>query len=109
MYSTGYAVRFKKFIDKPHETLENRITALEVKQQENEHKLHQGNDRFRAQDDTNEVFINCMLAFIDFELSYCTHTDYKFTEDLNKAKDVLRNHLARTRRLYDREDHKQNH
>ena len=91
-----YAV--KKFIDKPHETLETRITALEVQQKEIDQKLHQGNDRFKAQDDTNEVFINCMLAFIDFELSYCSHTDYKYTEDLDKAKDTLRKHLARNSR-----------
>ena len=26
----GMLYAFKKFIDKPHETLENRITALEV-------------------------------------------------------------------------------
>ena len=94
----GMLYAFKKFIDKPHETLENRIAALEVQQKEIDQKLHLGNDRFKAQDDTNEVFINCMLAFIDFELSYCSHTDYKYTDDLNKAKDTLRQHLARNRR-----------
>ena len=56
-----------------------------------------GNDKFKKQDDTNEVFINCMLAFIDFELSYCSHTDYKYTEDLDEAKATLRKHLAKTR------------
>ena len=94
----GMLYAFKKFIDKPHETLENRIAALEVQQKEIDQKLHLGNDTFKAQDDTNEVFINCMLAFIDFELSYCSHTDYKYTEDLDKAKDTLRKHLARNRR-----------
>lgn len=94
----GMLYAFKKFIDKPHETLENRIAALEVQQKEIDQKLHLGNDRFKAQEDTNEVFINCMLAFIDFELSYCSHTDYKYTEDLDKAKDTLRKHLARNRR-----------
>ena len=77
--------------------MEERVNALEMKQKETEQKLYQGNDRFRKQDDTNEVFINCMLAFIDFELSYCSHTDYKYTEDLDKAKDTLRRHLARNR------------
>ena len=94
----GMLYAFKKFIDKPHVTLENRIAALEVQQKEIDQKLHLGNDRFKAQDDTNEVFINCMLAFIDFELSYCSHTDYMYTEDLDKAKDTLRKHLARNRR-----------
>ena len=93
----GMLYAFKKFLDKPHDTLEARLIALELKQKETEQKLHQGNDRFKKQDDTNEVFINCMLAFIDFELSYCSHTDYKYTEDLDKAKDTLRRHLARNR------------
>lgn len=91
----GMFYAFKKFLQKPHDTLEERIIALELKQKETDQKLLQGNDRFRKQDDTNEVFINCMLAFIDFELSYCSHTDYKYTEDLDKAKDTLRKHLAR--------------
>lgn len=93
----GMLYAFKKFIEKPHDTLEERISTLELKQKETEQQLHLGNDRFRKQDDTNEVFINCMLAFIDFELSYCSHTDYKYTEDLDKAKDTLRRHLARNR------------
>ena len=93
----GMLYAFKKFIEKPHDTLEARVIALELKQKETDQKLHQGNDRFKKQDDTNEVFINCMLAFIDFELSYCSHTDYKYTEDLDKAKDTLRRHLARNR------------
>ena len=93
----GMCYAFKKFLDKPHDTLEARVISLELKQKETEQKLLLGNDRFKKQDDTNEVFINCMLAFIDFELSYCSHTDYQYTEDLDKAKDTLRRHLARNR------------
>ena len=94
----GIMYAFKKFLDKPHDTLDSRMTAVEIKQKEMEQQLHLGNDRFKDQDDTNEVFINCMLAFIDFELSYCSHTDYKYTDDLDTAKDTLRKHLARHRR-----------
>ena len=93
----GMLYAFKKFIERPHDSLESRVIALELKQKETDQQLHLGNDRFRKQDDTNEVFINCMLAFIDFELSYCSHTDYKYTEDLDKAKDTLRKHLAKAR------------
>lgn len=93
----GMLYAFKKFLDKPHDTLEARVITLELKQKETDQKLLLGNDRFKKQDDTNEVFINCMLAFIDFELSYCSHTDYQYTEDLDKAKDTLRRHLARNR------------
>ena len=93
----GMFYAFKKFIERPHDSLESRVIALELKQKETDQKLLLGNDRFKKQDDTNEVFINCMLAFIDFELSYCSHTEYKYTEDLDKAKDTLRKHLARAR------------
>lgn len=93
----GMLYAFKKFIEKPRDTLEERIITLELKQKETDQKLLQGSDHFRKLDDTNEVFINCMLAFIDFELSYCSHTDYKYTEDLDKAKDTLRKHLAKNR------------
>lgn len=86
-----------KFLNRPHDSLESRVIELEVKQKEMVRQLQTGNDRFKKQDDTNEVFINCMLAFIDFELSYCSHTDYKYTDDLDKAKDTLRKHLAKAR------------
>ena len=89
----GYV--FVKFLSKPHDTLETRITALELEMKEIKQSLLQGNDRFRDQEDTNEVMQICMLALIDFELSYCSHTNYEHTEDLIKAKDVLRKHLAR--------------
>lgn len=91
-----------KFINKPHDTLEAKHEALvkrvdehDLKFKEMEESLHQGNDKFRKQNELNEVFINCMLAFIDFELSYCAHTGYTDTEDMDNAKDTLRKYLAK--------------
>ena len=90
-----------KFSRKPHDTLEKRHEDLEkrvdehdVKFKEVEESLHQGNDKFRKQADLNEVFINCMLAFIDFEMAYCSATDYRDTDDLKTAKSTLRKYLA---------------
>lgn len=85
---------FYKFLGRPHNTLEQRVTALEIRYKETEESLHRGNDKFRNQETTNEVMQSCMLALIDFELSYCIHTHYEETEDLMKAKDKLRGHLA---------------
>ena len=85
----------KTFLNKPHNTLDARITAIEVDVREIKQSLLQGNDRFREQNDTNEVMQTCMLALIDFELGYCIHTNYGDTDDLIKAKDALRKHLAR--------------
>lgn len=91
-----------KFLNKPHNTLEakheelkKRVDEHDLKFKEVEDSLHQGNDRFRKQEDLNEVFINCMLAFIDFEMAYCSHTGYDDTEDLDNAKGTLRKYLAR--------------
>lgn len=96
----GYALY--KFLNKPHDSLETkheelkkRVDEHDVKLKEVEESLHHGNDKFRAQKDLNEVFINCMLAFIDFERAYCTHTGYEDTEDLDRARETLQKYLAR--------------
>lgn len=89
----GFA--FFKFLNRPHNTLEGRVTALELKIAEVEVSLKQGNDRFRNEATTIEVIQMCLLALIDFELSYCAHNSYEHTEDLLKAKNILQEHLAR--------------
>lgn len=86
---------FKHFLAKPHDTLEARIIFLEGKVKEHDDSLKQGNDNFRKQQDFNEVFINCMLAFIDFEIAYCHHTGYEFGEDIERARDTLQHYLAK--------------
>ena len=89
----GYALY--KFLNKPRNTLEEKVKEHDVKIKEIEDSLKQGNDRFRNEANTIEVMQICMLALIDFELAYCAHTDYKYTEDLLKAKNILQEHLAR--------------
>lgn len=89
------AVTMKKNADAPQKLIVERLNALEIEVKEIKASLLQGNDRFREQEDTNEVMQTCMLALIDFELAYCIHTDYGDTEDLQNAKNILRKHLAR--------------
>lgn len=91
-----------RFLGKPTDTLESKYEELkkrvdehDLKFKEVDESLHHGNDRFRKQEDLNEVFINCMLAFVDFERAYCSHNHYEDTEDLDNAKDTLRKYLAR--------------
>lgn len=86
---------FYKFLNKPRTNLEERVGICEYKLRDIEESLHRGDYRFKEQENTNEVMQSCMLALIDFELSYCIHTNYADTTDLEKAKDKLRNHLAR--------------
>ena len=89
------AVAMKKNADAPQKLIVERLNALEIEVKEIKASLLQGNDRFREQEDTNEVMQTCMLALIDFELAYCIHTNYGDTEDLQNAKSILRKHLAR--------------
>lgn len=89
----GYA--FVKFLGQPHNTLDKRVTELEVKQKEVEQALHQGNDRFRNQNETNEVLIHSTLALIEYEIQYCLTEHKPMSKDLERAKEELHNYLAK--------------
>jgi hypothetical protein len=95
----GYALF--KFLNKPHNTLEERINAIDVRLRELDVKLReidtslkQGNDRFREQDDTNEVLIRSVFALLEFEVHYCETEQKPITKNLEKAKDDLHDYLA---------------
>lgn len=81
--------------DTPFKKLSSKVEEHEIRLSKVESSLYQGNDQFRRQEALNEVFINCMLAFIDFEMAYCSATGYKDIEDLETAKSTLRKYLAR--------------
>ena len=85
----------KTFLNKPHDTLEERVAVLEAKQDEVERRLHQGNKRFDEQDDTNEVILNSVLALIEFEIQYCLTEGKPISPDLDKAKNSLHKFLSR--------------
>jgi len=96
----GYALF--KFLNKPHDTLETKVNVMDEELKEIKQSLRLGNDRFREheekfkeQEETNATFKSVMLAFVDFEIAYCLHTNYEFTEDLKKAKKELQDYLAR--------------
>lgn len=93
------AYAFLRFLSKPHTDLEDRVAGLEAKYREIEGSLRQGNDRFRAQGDTTDVLITCMMALIDFELAFCATSNYSKTKDLEKAQEDLRQHLSKRKTL----------
>lgn len=91
-----------KFIKKPHDKLIDRVVSLEVKVEELQDSLKQGNDRFREfgnrfekQYDTNEVLIRSVLALIEFEMQYCIEEKKSFTKGLENAKAELDKYLSR--------------
>lgn len=83
------------FLRKPHDNLAEKINTHELKLQSIERSLLQGNDRFREQDAINGTFKSVMLSFVDFEIAYCIHTGYEYTEDLMNARRELQEYLAR--------------
>ena len=89
----GYA--FLKFLGKPHNSLESRVSILELKQREIENSLLQGNDRFREQDNVNEVIIHSTLALIEFEMQFCLTEHKQMSTGLEKAKDDLNRFLSK--------------
>lgn len=89
----GYALY--KFMNKPHDTLEDRVNAHDVEIKEIKSSLLQGNDRFREQEDTNEVLLRSLLALIEFEIQYLLQENKPISRDLEKAKDDLHNFLSK--------------
>lgn len=90
-----------KFLGKPQATLSSKHDELVKKV--NEHDLEikaikesllQGNDKFREQAKANATFRSVMLAFVDFEIAYCLHTNYEFTDDLMRAKKELQDYMS---------------
>ena len=90
-----------KFTRRPHDTLESRVSTLEVEVKETKQSLLQGNDRFREQDDkfheqdkTNAVIIQSTLALIEFEIQYCLTEHKDMSDGLKQAKNNLNQYLA---------------
>lgn len=86
---------FKGFVSKPHNNLEDRITKVELKVEEIEDSLKQGNDKFREQSETNEILLNSTLALIEWEIQYCLTENKHISPELQKAKENLHTYLSK--------------
>ena len=93
MVTILYAVY--KFSRKPHDSLEQRVTNLEVKVNEIEDSLKQGNDKFRELKKASTLIVNSIIALIEFEVDYCMHHgDEKISDKLEQSKNALYNFLT---------------
>lgn len=86
---------FGKFLSKPHDTLEQRVTTLEIKIQEMERANDKLDARCEEQDETNEVLIRSILALIEFEIQCCLTEKKPMSKDLEQAKIDLHHYLAK--------------
>lgn len=97
----GYG--FYKFLNKPHDTLEEKheglakeVNELKVEVKDIKQALHLGNDKFREQDEAIKVLIKSTLALIEWEMQYCITEHKEMSSGLTKAKDELNDYLSST-------------
>jgi len=90
-----------RFLNKPHDTLSDEVKQLKAKTIELELELKElkqsvdtSFEKHREQDKTNAVFKSVMLSFVNYEIAFCLHTDYKDTTDLLNAKKELQDYLS---------------
>lgn len=88
----GYALY--KFTKKPHDTLDQRVTALEVEVKNIKESLNHGQDKFRKHDESIKVLLHSTLALIEFEIQYCLIEHKEMSDSLKKAKEDLHNFLS---------------
>ena len=81
--------------DTPFKTLSNKVEEHEVRLNKVENSLYLGNDRFREQENTNEVLLKSLLALIEFEIQYCITENKPISKDLERAKDDLHAFLSK--------------
>lgn len=79
----------------PFKTLTDKVEEHEVRLNKVESSLYLGNDRFREQENTNEVLLRSLLALIEFEIQYCLTENKPISKDLEKAKDDLHSFLSK--------------
>ncbi len=91
----GMMYAFKLFLARPKESVEARLLVVEKTVEDLKKSLLQGNDRFRKQDDTNEIILHSILALIDFEIQYCITEKVTMTDDLKHAKEDLQKFLSK--------------
>ena len=91
----GMMYAFKVFLSKPKDSLEAKVVFLEKEVDNLKKSLHQGNDRFRKQDDTNEIILHSILALIEFEFQYCITEKVTMTDELKNAKEDLQRFLSK--------------
>lgn len=90
-----------KFLNKPHDTLEQQVKDLEKRVTEHDYAfkeikdaLIRGNKRFDDQDEAIKILIKSTLALIDFEMSYCLIEHKEMSSGLVKVKEELNDYLS---------------
>lgn len=91
----GYG--FYKFLGKPHSTLETRVVALETEIRNIKQSTRDGDKQIAVNAEGAAVLQRCLLALIEFEISFCLSSGYKDIADLEEAKRMLHDYLAKSK------------
>lgn len=86
---------FYKFLGKPHSTLEGRLIELETKHKALEDRVKDGDRNIDINGDDLEAIKRCLLALLEFEISYCINTGYGDVSELQAAKKELHTYLSK--------------
>ena len=84
-----------KFLTKPQDTLNQRVTVCETKIDEHERRLNKGDEHFNDNDEAIQILLRSLISLIEFEIQYVTADNKPISEDLKKAKDNLNDYLAK--------------
>ena len=85
----------KNLKDTPFKTLSGKVEEHEIRIGKIESSLFLGNDRFREQDNMNEILLKSLLALVEFEITYLIQENKPISKDLEKAKDDLHAFLSK--------------
>lgn len=88
------AYGFYKFLGRPHSTLEAKVIALEKEFQDLKLDVRDGDKQIAVSANALAVMQKCLLALIEFEISFCLSSGYNDTDDLEAAKKELHNYLS---------------
>ena len=83
-----------KFLNKPHNTLEERVDKCENDIKDIKQSLFRGDGRFQEMDRALKVFTRSTIALVEFEMQYCLIEHKEMSKGLEKAKEALDEFVA---------------
>lgn len=85
---------FIKFVNKPHDTLGERVQKCEEDIKDIKQSLFRGDGRFQEQDRAIKVLVRSVIALVEFEMQYCLIEHKEMSRGLEKAKEALDEFIA---------------
>lgn len=88
------AYGFKKFLNKPHDSLEERVVKCEKDIEGIRQSLFRGDGKFQEHERALKVLVRATIALVEFEMQYCLTEHKEMSRGLEKAKEALDEFVA---------------